>query len=133
MPYEDFKLLIEYISKDYYSNITLLGYKNFGFGEGKIKHNYPDDWIKFVYEINKNQYTKIGIDSVMVKNWRTKLIEFGVSDYLLVGTEGKSTCFIDTVKQKVFSSSFSHEKGHSLPKSFYDDKSCSFLESFSKL
>lgn len=114
VPYNEFQQFIEMVAAQYNRNITLLGYKDFGFGKGGEKYSYPDGWISFVKEISTNKRLNIGIDSVMVRNWRNKLIEHGVKDYYLVGTEGKSTCYVDAVKKKMYSSSFSHEEGFDL-------------------
>lgn len=127
--YEDFKSFVLAVAEKYNRNITLLGYKDFGFGKNGQKFNYPDEWMSFIKEISDKKRMNVGIDSVMVKNWREKLISFGVKDYFLVGTEGKSTCYVDAVKQKMYSSSFSDEKGLPLPKNEYDKK-VDFLKNF---
>lgn len=129
VPYEQFKEFVAAVAERYNRNITLLGYKDFGFGKGGKKYSYPDEWISFIKEIHDKTRLNIGIDSVMVKNWREKLINFGIKDYYLVGTEGKSTCYVDAVKQKMYSSSFSDEDGLPMPSSIYDKK-VDFLKNF---
>lgn len=131
VPYEEFQKFIQEVSKKYEANVTLLGYKDFGFGKGGHKYSYPDEWISFVKDIHEENELNIGIDSKMVENWRQKLIDFGIPNYYLVGTEGKSTCYIDAVKKKMYSSSSSNEEGMDLPKSVYDKND--FLENFAKL
>lgn len=131
--YEEFKKFIEEIAKQYNSNITLLGYKEFGFGKNGQKFNYPDEWIEFVKDISARRRANIGIDSVIVANWRDKLIQNGVKEYYLVGTEGKSTCYIDAVKKKMYSSSFSYEDGFDLMENKWIPVSRGkFLENFGK-
>ena len=132
VPYEQFQEFIKKVSQKYKANVTLLGYKDFGFGKGGHKYNYPDEWITFVRDIHKENELNIGIDSKMVENWRQKLIDFGIPSYYLVGTEGKSTCYIDAVKKKMYSSSSSNEEGMDLPKNVYD-KNVDFLENFATL
>jgi hypothetical protein len=129
VPYDSFKEFVLAVSEKYSRNITLLGYKDFGFGKGGQKFSYPDEWIAFVKSVHEKTRLNIGIDSVMVRNWREKLIEFGIKDYFLVGTEGKSTCYVDAVKQKMYSSSFSDEEGLPMPKNKYD-KTVDFLKNF---
>ncbi len=129
VPYEEFKRFVLAVAEKWDRNITLLGYKDFGFGKNGQKFNYPDEWISFIKEIHGKNCMNVGIDSVMVKNWREKLISFGVKDYFLVGIEGKSTCYVDAVKQKMYSSSFSDEEGLPLPKNEYD-KTVDFLKNF---
>lgn len=129
VPYEDFQKFVLAVSEKYNANLTLLGYKDFGFGKGGQKYHYPDEWIAFVKQVSEKKKLNIGIDSVMVKNWREKLLDFGVKEYYLVGTEGKSTCYVDAVKQKMYSSSFSDENGLPMPKSQWD-KSVDFLKNF---
>lgn len=128
-PYEDFKKFVKKIAEKWNRNITLLGYKDFGFGKGGAKHSYPDEWISDIKSLHESKRLNVGIDSVMVANWREKLIEFGVKDYYLVGTEGKSTCYVDAVKKKMYSSSFSDEEGLPMPSSEYDKK-VDFLKNF---
>ena len=132
LDYSQFKELILAIAESNYGdNITLLGYKDFGMGKGGDKFDYPDEWVQFISDINKKHEINIGIDSVMVKNWKEKLLNFGIRDYFLVGTEGKSTCYVDAVKQRMFSSSFSYDDGLPMPNGV-GDKKVNFLENFSK-
>ena len=103
-----------------------MGYKEFGFGETYDKKNIKnisDKWISLVKEFSKkyiskkyiNEYyedenLKVGIDSVIVKKWRDELIKQGVDERMLVGEEGKFSCFVDTVNLKIASSSFTEKQ-----------------------
>lgn len=128
--YDSFKEFVGQIPN--YSNLTLLGFKDFGFGQNCHKYNYPSEWIDFLKEESEKKHFNIGIDSVMVKNWGEELKKSGVKPYYLVGREGESTCFIDAVKKRVYSSSFSNEDGFDLPK-YEFSKGENFLDLFAKL
>lgn len=124
--------------KEKYVNTTLLGYKNFGFGENVAPNIIPDDWIKFVKELGIN----VGVDSILANKYREKLIDGGVKDYYLVGGEGESSCYVDAVEGKIAASSFTKEsvpiptrKQFNGVTAFDSNKFTSawFLEEFSKL
>lgn len=84
------------------NNVTLLGYKDFGFGTQVKPHEIPDEWVPFVKELNIN----IGIDSILAQKYSQLLIQNGVKHYMLVGAEGKSSCYIDAVNKQLKASSF---------------------------
>ena len=132
IPYNEFiEFVARLLYKSHQARLTLLGYKSFGFGKSGEEHIYPAEWIDVVKEWHTNHKVSIGVDSVMVSNWKDKLIAYGIKDYYLVGTEGKTTCFIDAVNQKVYPSSFSDHPGLKLKKNVWDKTSPSFLEQFS--
>jgi organic radical activating enzyme len=60
--YDDFKKLLVELANFYHSNITLLGYKSFGFGQDKKIHNYPVEWIDFVKNLSDKKSVNIGVD-----------------------------------------------------------------------
>ena len=137
LPWEEFKILIESIAKTsknkkfhipYYNNITFLGFKDFGFSAGSQGYEYPVEWIDWIKDLQKQYNFNLGVDSIMVKKWGKELTEYGVSPNLLVGREGSSSCYIDAVENKVYSSSFTNEKG--VPISNDSNK---FLEIFQSL
>jgi MoaA/NifB/PqqE/SkfB family radical SAM enzyme len=104
--WEDFQIFLKTIAEDYYANLTILGYKDFGFGTSQKPTNIPDDWIELV----KSLKIRIGADSILVNKYREKLLAAGVTDYYLVGKEGNSSCYIDAVKEVVKPSSFTDEE-----------------------
>lgn len=97
------------VCQEKYFPLTLLGYKHFGFGEKyKAKNlDISDEWIDLV---KKHKNLQVGIDSVIVKKWKEKLIEKGVDKRMLIGEEGKFSCFIDGVEKKISKSSFVKEQ-----------------------
>lgn len=137
LPWNEFKAFVETIVKtsrhsDYfypiYKNITFLGFKDFGFSSGFVGHQYPIDWIDWIKDLQATYKFNLGVDSIMVKNWKQELIDHDVSPTLLVGREGSSSCYIDAVEKKIYSSSFSHEQGVDIP---YDAKD--FIKIFREL
>lgn len=130
VPYEEFQKFVLKVA-EFGQNLTLLGYKDFGFGKSWTKYQYPKEWIGFIKKVSEENRMKIGIDSVMVREWKNDLIDFGIKDYYLVGTEGKSSCYIDAVQQKMYSSSFSDEKGIPINREMLRSEKL-FLEAFSK-
>lgn len=97
-------------------DLSLPREKPLTFGDVKINDFFIDDIGRLSQRYNGDQYN-ILTDS---------------PSYYLVGTEGKSTCYIDAVKKKMYSSSSSNEEGMDLPKNVYD-KSVDFLENFATL
>jgi organic radical activating enzyme len=126
-----FKKFINKVSELGYSNVTILGYKNYGFGTKTPPHEIPDDWMSFVRDSGLN----VGVDSVIVNKYREKLKQLNVPEYVLVGKEGLSSCYIDALKKVIKPSSFCDIEYHLIdPKSkniyaFNKDK---FLDIFSR-
>jgi organic radical activating enzyme len=91
--------------------VTLLGYKDFGFGKSYEPKNLntSSDWIDVVKGLSKKRDLKIGIDSVLVKKWKKELIEKGCNKLMLVGEEGKFSCYVDAVEKRIAKSSFIDE------------------------
>lgn len=129
-PYDKLKKFLMTAKESYLNNITILGYKNFGFGENITPFEIPDDWISFVKELGIN----IGIDSILVKKYRQKLIDKRVPKYYLVGAEGESSCYIDALKQVIKPSSFTDVEFPMINKNenIYKFDSKRFLDIFSK-
>lgn len=105
---------LEYIHENIYDTpVTLLGYKDFGFGEAyKPKNRFnSSEWIDILKYHSDEHYMKFGIDSVLVSKWKKELIDKGVDPMVLVGKEGKFSCYLDAVTMKIHKSSFSKELG----------------------
>ena len=105
---------LEYIKDQMYGvPVTLLGYKDFGFGERYDPKNRfkTSGWIDNIKHHSMEGDMQFGIDSVLVSKWETELIEKGVDPMALVGKEGKFSCYFDAVKMKIHKSSFSKEPG----------------------
>lgn len=128
---KDFELFFKKAQELGFYRITLLGYKDFGFGTTYKKYPITDDWIDFVKSCGS---INVGIDSILANNYRDKLIERGVKSYTLVGKEGLNTCYIDALKMVVKPSSFCNEEYPILTnkKSIYSYTGKDFLETFAK-
>jgi MoaA/NifB/PqqE/SkfB family radical SAM enzyme len=124
-PYEQLADFLEYAKIKNFRHITLLGYKEFGFGVQQQPYEIPDFWIDLVKEIRLN----VGVDSVVVSKWRDKLIEAGIWKNTMVGEEGKQTCYLDGLTQSLAASSFT-DKHIKLSPNFNKKE---FLEVYEKL
>ncbi len=114
---ENFDKALKYISDEMYDTpVTLLGYKDFGFGEGyKPKNRFASsEWIKIIKKYSDEKGIQFGIDSVLVSKWKNELIENSVDSLALVGEEGKFSCYLDAVNMTIHKSSFSKETGMQL-------------------
>lgn len=111
---EIFDKILSFISENMWgAKVTLLGYKDFGFGEKyKPKNRFAtSQWIDTVKKYSNIQQTKFGIDSVLVSKWKKELIEQHVDPLAMVGEEGKFSCYLDAVNMTVHKSSFSKDSG----------------------
>lgn len=102
----------EYVkdNNDYHDdNFNLLGFKNFGFGKDQIP-NDVEGWIERIKEANEWNQLNIGVDSIIVKKYKDELLSNGVDYKYLVGEEGKFSCYIDCVENKISASSFTDVK-----------------------
>jgi len=87
-------------------NITMLGFKTFGFGKDyQPKGNWSDKWLDMVKDSGMN----IGMDSLAVKQWKEQLIQKGVEERFLMASEGAFSCYVDAVKGTMSPSSFCDE------------------------
>lgn len=105
-PLESFIEFIEYMKKKW-ARVTLLGYKDFGLARGVKPFEFGASWIDIVKRAGLNS---LGIDSILANRWRDELTKRGVQDYLLVGGEGESSCYINALEQVLQPSSFSEHK-----------------------
>jgi organic radical activating enzyme len=108
-----FEEMLTACSMQYGLKVTLLGYKEFGFGKSYEPKNLnmTSKWIDVVKELTKgkNSNIKVGIDSVLVKKWKKELLEKGCNKLMLVGEEGKFSCYVDAVEKTIAKSSFVDE------------------------
>jgi MoaA/NifB/PqqE/SkfB family radical SAM enzyme len=108
--FKDTLSIIEKVKKEWISNyITLLGYKNYGRGKDQTIKEIPETWIidikNLILEEDYNSVV-IGADSVIIDQYKDKLLEIGVEKKYLLAKEGVSTCYIDAVTYKIHPSSF---------------------------
>jgi hypothetical protein len=77
----------------------------------------------------------VGVDSVIANKYTGKLKQLNVPEYVLVGKEGLSSCYIDALKKVIKPSSFCDTEYHLIdPKSknIYDFNKDKFLDIFSR-
>lgn len=84
-------------------NVNLLGYKDFGFGKKQTPHDVTG-WIELIKKYTDN--IEFGVDSIVVKKFKSELLDAKVNPKTLVGEEGKFSCYIDCVEKTIASSSF---------------------------
>lgn len=111
---EGLKEFLDECSNNYITqNVSLLGYKEFGFGANRKSENV-DGWIDLIktyVDDNENKCNlSFGIDSIVVKKYKDELISSGIDYRMLVAEEGKFSCYIDTVNNTIASSSFTNTK-----------------------
>lgn len=87
-------------------NVTILGLHHCGRANKLKGCKVPEGWMDQVRRIEDGNLN-IGIDATMVNTWEKELLASGVEPYRLSGAEGKQTCFVDAVSQKIKPSSFS--------------------------
>lgn len=104
-------IILDWVSSIYLINgFTLLGYKDFGFGEIYNKKEIDSSWLETVKnKIGKLEYYKIGIDAVMVNNYHQDLIDNGIKEIYLNAEEGKFSCYLDCVNETLSPSSYNKE------------------------
>ena len=125
VPWETTRDIMLIASKmGFVDQITLLGFKTVGRGNSFVPEPVPPDWITLAKSLGK----PVGVDSVLARDWRTQLLQAGVSEYMLCSAEGQSSCYIDAVNKQIRPSSFSDEVWD-IPKGFNRE---SFLEIFSQ-
>lgn len=93
-----------------YENITLLGYKRFGFGNNIKQKLIDKNWYKELKELSDECAFNVGIDSILANKYREELLNHDVEWNYLVGAEGKASCYIDAVERKIAASSFTDKQ-----------------------
>lgn len=84
-------------------HILLLGYKSVGFGVNKIPTKFTDDQVKEIFALKDK---RISVDTAFLDNYGHVLDELGISKILRSSPEGKFSCYIDAVEQKIGQSSY---------------------------
>lgn len=103
---EKLKQFLDTCRKNDLTNVTLLGYKDFGFGKNIKSKEIDASWIDLVKDSGLN----IGIDSVVVSRWKEELLKKGIRKEYLVEGEGKFSMYVDAVEQTISASSFTEKK-----------------------
>lgn len=93
-------------ASDYNFKVTLLGYKRVGFGETFRPEGY-EWWLQEVMElVNTRNCPTLSIDTVLAAESQNALEEAGVPKWLYTVEEGKFSCYIDMVGQRIGPSSY---------------------------
>lgn len=98
----------------YEFSVTLLGFKTTGRGSEFLKNHSRSinstDWLKVISElINDHNCPRIGIDTCLVQQYQKELEENNIPEYAYTVHEGKFSCYIDAVNNKMGPSSFCPE------------------------
>lgn len=97
--------MLEHCKEKRLFRVTLLGYKDFGFGSNIKVNDMSPEWINVI----KKSGVHIGVDSCLAQKWGNQLKQAGVDEKYLVAEEGKFSCYIDAVKRIMAPSSFTSE------------------------
>lgn len=84
-------------------HILLLGYKSVGFGVNKIPTKFTDDQVKQIFALKDK---RISVDTAFLDTYGHVLDEIGISKLLRSSPEGKFSCYIDAVENRVGPSSY---------------------------
>lgn len=106
--YETLKDILDICHK-FNIRITLLGYKNVGFGRNV---NYePYKWLPDLLDslIKNNKCPILGVDTAVIAEFRQELVDIGISPILFSSKEGETSCYIDALESKIRPSSYCEE------------------------
>jgi hypothetical protein len=114
-----------------YHNLTLtiLGFKSTGRGEkfAETRQPYKFDWIGMVKKARDNgDYVTIGVDTLMVQKYQDVFKEEGIDEIFFTPEEGKFSCYIDGVAEKIGPSSYSPDDMTAFPYDSFNQ----FLQKF---
>lgn len=104
-PMSEYKRILE---TAYAANVqvTLLGYKTTGRG-GSFTMFPHENWLKTVKEMRaEGKYLRIGIDTAIVQQYGRTIQLEGISECLYHSQEGKFSCYIDAVTNRIAPSSY---------------------------
>ena len=90
--------------------ITLLGFKDTGFGKDFKK--VSEDWIEIVQKVkeDKSRWLNLGVDTAIIQKYGNEIkSKLGVHDALFTAQEGKFSMYIDAVEKRVAPSSYCAE------------------------
>lgn len=110
-------------------DILLLGFKDFGFGLNYQKNNFSVKNftfnLKLILDNLQNKYFTISVDTKVVQEYKKVLMDvLNVNPILMTAEEGKFSCYIDAVTNKISESSYSNN--------MYDLELSKFDEIYSK-
>lgn len=102
--------------------VTLLGFKTTGLGES-YKQISSEWWLdvykELIEEDSTYKWKALGVDTVVVQQYKTQLDLAKINPTLYYATEGSFSCYIDAVAKKIAPSSFcSHTDYLDLPLSW---------------
>jgi hypothetical protein len=87
--------------------VTLLGFKNIGFGAKGQPHLYPE-WLQVIKDVQSTHFgLDVSIDTALAAQYEAELKEAKVSPWTFHITEGGHSCYIDLVTASLGPSSYS--------------------------
>lgn len=95
--------------------VTLLGYKTTGFGSNFRPFPYTD-WLDIVLKARNEHYLELAIDTVLAAQSAPELIANGIDECLFTVQEGKFSCYIDAVENRIGPCSYAPEQMVDLPR-----------------
>lgn len=83
--------------------VTLLGFKEVGFGASFKKEDYSG-WLDVISKMDRTP--EICIDTALAKEFEKELVANNIPRYMFHVDEGKFSCYVDAVQQKIAPSSY---------------------------
>lgn len=85
--------------------VTLLGYKNVGFGKKQRKIDY-DWWLE---EVQKHRAV-VSVDTCLAAEYEQQILAADINPYMFHTQDGRFSCYIDMVNKQIGPSSYEPEK-----------------------
>jgi organic radical activating enzyme len=101
---DELKKIMEFCGKHFIS-LTLLGFKTNGRGSQFTPFD-NSNWLSIAKE---NKYIRLGIDTLLAKQYENELEKFNINPVLYGTEEGKFSMYIDAVDKKIGRSSYCDE------------------------
>jgi hypothetical protein len=87
-------------------HVLLLGYKTVGFGSSYERHDKGEVAVFLKMLIEKHENPRMSVDTALVDQYPDLIKALGVPDVLVTSPEGKFSCYVDAVTQKMGPSSY---------------------------
>jgi len=112
-------ITLQQILRDVYDNkmqLTLLGYKNIGRGETNDKYYDEKELFNSVIKpmIKKSKCPTLGFDTCLIRKFIDELKSLDIPPQMYYAQEGTFSCYIDTVNEKLYQSSYQLNKSYDI-------------------
>jgi hypothetical protein len=97
LPFEDTMKIV-----DRSPHVLMLGYKTVGFGSSFQPFEFSNGQVRELIKASK----KLSVDTAFVDRYSEAMFECGINPILTASPEGKFSCYVDAVEQKMAPSSY---------------------------